>query len=827
MGLNTEQEIARRITYWVDGNPQPPYKIHLNLTDNCNLKCRFCPKSYDPSTTRKDMPDQKILNLIDEAAELGVSEWIISGGGEPTTRKVLYKAMEKIKEKGMRGQLITNGTLLTQEDIQSIVRMKWDKILFSIDAPDPKTHDSLRGTQSAFERATRAISMMQDEKASIGSELPEMLITMVLCKDNYTKLDEMIELTSKTGCTHILVNPVMGSHETIDRMRLPETKEVFLALKNAEKRASELGVWHNISCLREEIEEKISHGSPAIHSASNSNESQESTGVTGGIMDAPCLEPWYNILVHSDGTVGPCCEIHQEESPSIMEQSLKEIWNGEFFSDARRRMREHDFFDECYRCGAWQGQVTKSIKKEMQSMNYNQDVYRQQSALNKIADANTAITSESRDSNNAEKTLTEVRAERLSLWAEGKSQPPVTIELIPTDRCNFNCRSCWRQGTTKEELERKYSKEMSDERLFRLIDEAAHIGVREIAFVGGGEPLAREVTFELFKRIKSYGMEGDLVTNGSILNEEMILLLIEMGWNRIKVSIDGADPEVHDDLRGVKCFYRIKENLLLIKKLKQERGTEKPKVAFNTVISNKNYHDLGKIIDFANEVGCNEILILPLTIFSEEGRLLKLNERETEEFQRLILSDCLPKLKAHGISSNLDRFLDKRLIEKTNSMNEVLMEEARKVEELSKRSHGSESIRSVDGQVRLKDKIGEFMNLPCFDPWHHVTILANGNIAPCFNNFVWETKTTIKDHTLEELWYGEYFEGYRRIILTKNLPDACKTCCVWKVFENENLRKEMELIMTGGQPGSGHDSGFLGFIRRVSKAVGIARGGAR
>ncbi|MFH1850416.1 MAG: radical SAM protein [archaeon] len=379
-----------------------------------------------------------------------------------------------------------------------------------------------------------------------------------------------------------------------------------------------------------------------------------------------------------------------------------------------------------------------------------------------------------------------LKTERLIEWARGRPQPPVTIELIPTDRCNFSCRSCWRQGVSAGDLQKRYSEEMSDERLMGLVDEAAELGVREIALVGGGEPLSREITFELMMRIRKRGMDGDIVTNGSLLTEEMMRGLVKSRWTMVKFSIDGSVARIQDDLRGAKCYNMVLANIRRLAGLKKAMGSDRPRIGFNTVVSNRNYKDLPNIIEIGRSVGCNELHILPLTVFSKEGERLKMDIDQMAEFQGIIRK-CLPILRKHEIWSNLERFLDLRYVEKTGSMHEVLMEEAEKTE-IRKRIERGERLIEDESE----DPLENFMTVPCFEPWSHVTIIGNGNIAACFNNYVWETKVNIKNHTLKELWHGEYFDQYRRQILTRRLPEACATCCVWRVFEVQAIKKEME-----------------------------------
>jgi MoaA/NifB/PqqE/SkfB family radical SAM enzyme len=245
---------------------------------------------------------------------------------------------------------------------------------------------------------------------------------------------------------------------------------------------------------------------------------------------------------------------------------------------------------------------------------------------------------------------------RLSKWAKRQKAPPTSIELIPTDRCNSNCLTCWRRSFTQEQLQERYKQEMSDERILKLIDEAAEIGVKEIAFVGGGEPLKREVTFQLIKKIKGYQMEGDLVTNGTLFTKEYIEMMVKNGWNRVKFSIDGSDAKTHDRLRGIKCFKAVIKNIKIFSDLKKRLNVEKPRLILNTVISNINYKSLPNIVKLSKKIGIEEILLLPMTVFSDSAKDMKLTEKETREFLN-ILKKSITLAKKLYIENNFSNFL--------------------------------------------------------------------------------------------------------------------------------------------------------------------------
>jgi len=271
--------------------------------------------------------------------------------------------------------------------------------------------------------------------------------------------------------------------------------------------------------------------------------------------------------------------------------------------------------------------------------------------------------------------LYETRVERLAKWAMGEKASPVTIELVPTERCNLDCLSCWRQGWDKKRLEERYAQEMPDQRLLKLVDEAAEIGVQEIAFVGGGEPLFRPITVELMKKIKGHGMECDLVTNGALLTNELIKEMVRFGVDRIKFSVDGVDAKTHDHLRGVEgTFEKVIKNIKYFANVKTKIKAGKPRLLFNTVISNENYKQLPGIVRLGNNIGLDGVWLLPLTAFDESGKNLKLSKEQLIEFKP-ILKTAMVLAQRFEMENNFEHFLDPKYTEKTESMDEVMMEE--------------------------------------------------------------------------------------------------------------------------------------------------------
>ena len=76
-------------------------------------------------------------------------------------------------------------------------------------------------------------------------------------------------------------------------------------------------------------------------------------------------------------------------------------------------------------------------------------------------------------------------ARRREDWeAQGVHVPPIMIFSI-TDQCNLNCKGCYNKA-----LRRSPKKEMTAEKLERVIAEANDLGISWVV-IAGGEPLVR------------------------------------------------------------------------------------------------------------------------------------------------------------------------------------------------------------------------------------------------------------------------------------------------------------------------------------------------
>jgi MoaA/NifB/PqqE/SkfB family radical SAM enzyme len=227
---------------------------------------------------------------------------------------------------------------------------------------------------------------------------------------------------------------------------------------------------------------------------------------------------------------------------------------------------------------------------------------------------------------------------------------PRIIDIATTNRCQCRCIHCCAEAhrvSGKRELETGELK--------NLIDQAQHLGAIQVVF-SGGEPLLRKDIVELVHHAHEAGMMIRLNTNGLLLKPRLVLDLKKAGLNICAVSIDDAEPEVHDRLRGVPGLY---EKALRGVGLLQKYG-----IFFNilTYASKKNAAGgLEKIIKLGRQLGVLSVLIyFPVAVGRWEGafdQTLTGEERgkvrEVQDFTTVYMELSTAKSKCCGLEKSI------------------------------------------------------------------------------------------------------------------------------------------------------------------------------
>ncbi len=137
-----------------------PKKVEILVTNRCNLRCRYCSYFTSPAEVNGDLPTADWLAFFEELGRCAVMDVTLEGG-EAFIREDLGELIDGIVRNRMRFDILTNGTLITEEMAAYIgATGRCNGIQVSIDGSAREVHDSCRG-KGNFDRAVEGIRRLQ------------------------------------------------------------------------------------------------------------------------------------------------------------------------------------------------------------------------------------------------------------------------------------------------------------------------------------------------------------------------------------------------------------------------------------------------------------------------------------------------------------------------------------------------------------------------------------------------------------------------------------------------------------------------------------------
>ncbi|HFD40107.1 MAG TPA: radical SAM protein [Anaerolineae bacterium] len=313
---------------------------------------------------------------------------------------------------------------------------------------------------------------------------------------------------------------------------------------------------------------------------------------------------------------------------------------------------------------------------------------------------------------------------------------PIYVKIKVTWACNLRCKMCnvWRQDRQNR---------LTLPLLRALADELAALGTRKI-HLSGGEVLLRPDIFEIVAAFANRGMQVNLTTNGTLLTPERAERLVVSGIGNVSVSLDGATPAVHDDLRGKGNWKRTLRGIHNLRRA-AKHARRKVHIRINTVITRRNFRGLAQLPEIAYQAGADRLTLIPVD--DPEGRL-RLNKARIREYNEEIAPFLADRALAYGM--------------------------IRRVGEAYPfgREKGDWELSKQGLYAR-----GLYQAQPCYMPWLHAMIDPKGKVYPCCTMRSGPPLgNLVKAGSFGAVWEGDAFRALRRAMVAGPRPAACHTC---------------------------------------------------
>lgn len=152
-------------------------------------------------------------------------------------------------------------------------------------------------------------------------------------------------------------------------------------------------------------------------------------------------------------------------------------------------------------------------------------------------------------------------------------EAPGVIWIENTNACNLRCIIC-----PNKDMTRKVGF-MEMEVYKKIVDECIQLRIKQIDFVGFGEPLLDKLVIDKVAYAKMRGINTvTMTTNGTLLAPELGGELVRAQLDELGVSIDAATSETYDKMRPPGKLEVVEENVRNLLKVRNQMGLTKPKV---------------------------------------------------------------------------------------------------------------------------------------------------------------------------------------------------------------------------------------------------------
>ncbi len=330
-------------------------KIYIEPTVACNLDCITCFRNaWDQPIGR--MSDETFERFFAGLQQLSPIPDVYFGGiGEPLFHPKTITWIRRVKQLGMKVELITNGTILNEKIARQLIDAGLDVLWVSLDGATPESYNDVRlGAELpvVLENLRRLFKMRKGGHFPV----PEIGVAFVAMKRNIADLPKIIKLGHSFGARYYSVSNVQPATAEMQEDRL-----YTRTMRNIAYMPSP--VLPKLSLPKMDFNEETQS---ALTEAFNSGCNVSYAGNNwGGANDVCNFVESGTMSVAWTGDVSPCWPLmhthmsYLHEKPrlskkhvigNVKDRSLEEIWLDSDYVAYRERL--HNFaFAPCTFCG--------------------------------------------------------------------------------------------------------------------------------------------------------------------------------------------------------------------------------------------------------------------------------------------------------------------------------------------------------------------------------------------------------------------------------------------------------------------------------------------
>ena len=324
------------------------------------------------------------------------------------------------------------------------------------------------------------------------------------------------------------------------------------------------------------------------------------------------------------------------------------------------------------------------------------------------------------------------------------------VSVTVTSRCNLRCVMCHHsQSHIKKE-------DVRDEVIAKLAGHMAAASAIDLTGLGEGllSPKFKKILkmFPIKRGSSPKDFKISFNCNGTTLDEENINLLLSSKIQKIRISIDAADPALFRAIRGVDLKPIVAGTARLIA-ARKALGRSYPLIGIQMTLMKSNLSDLRGIADLCAELEADFLEVWSLNEIERdiaEAWNVSLFNYEDQK-----LSNASPQ-RVRSAVDDIHAYAAPRRI----NLLTMVLGDARWSDGYPGEDWGSES--SIPWRPE---------SIRCALPWQVQKVHYDGEVHAC----CWATKPIahLRDCSAEEAWNGPAIRNMRENLLSGRIPSQC------------------------------------------------------
>jgi organic radical activating enzyme len=283
-----------------------PQRMYIESTNVCNLRCVMCPTGRREVERKKGYMDIGLFkSIVDEMAP-HVQATTLHIWGEPLLHPKIFEMIAYCRQKGLRSEMSTNATLLTEEKARKILEAGLDVIYLCMDGATKDTYEAIR-RRANFEETQANIRRFMELRRELGLEKPQINLQIIQMAQTQAEVEAFLQQWTIPGVDRLNVKPFDSWASQIDE----------------------------IEGLR----------------------AQDDTTFSVPTQRYACPNLWYHVHIYWNGDLAMCDRDFNLDTPLgnvVSAGGVMNAWRGQLFQQLRRQHLDGNFSaSPCNGCTEW------------------------------------------------------------------------------------------------------------------------------------------------------------------------------------------------------------------------------------------------------------------------------------------------------------------------------------------------------------------------------------------------------------------------------------------------------------------------------------------